>query len=50
MIWSGKPGNLDEMERLAQDLKVDSWKGYTVGDPLEGTSQYPWLMGDAKVS
>ena len=50
LFWPGKPGNLEEMERLAQDLEVDSWKGYTVGDPLEGTSQYPWLMDDEKVA
>ncbi|GIX48179.1 MAG: hypothetical protein KatS3mg131_2390 [Candidatus Tectimicrobiota bacterium] len=50
LFWPGKPGNLEEMARAAQELKVDSWKGYTVGDPLNGESRYPWRMDDEKVA
>jgi predicted TIM-barrel fold metal-dependent hydrolase len=50
LFWPGKPGNLEEMDRIAQQLKVDAWKGYTVGDPLNGESKYPWLMNDEKVA
>ena len=50
LFWPGKDGNLEEMERVAKDLKIDSWKGYTVGDPGEGESQYPWFMDDEKVA
>ncbi len=50
LFWPGKEGNLEEMERIAKDLKIDSWKGYTVGDPNEGGSDYPWLMDDEKVA
>jgi hypothetical protein len=49
MFWPPYPGNLEAMERAAQELKVDSWKGYTVGDPL-GPSRYPWRMDDSKVT
>ena len=50
LFWPGKPGNLEEMDRIAKDLKIDSWKGYTVGDPGESDSQYPWMMDDEKVA
>jgi uncharacterized protein len=50
LFWPGKPGNLEEMDRMAQQLKIDSWKGYTVGDPSEGASKYPWMMDDEKVA
>jgi uncharacterized protein len=49
LFWPGYPGNLDEMDRLATDLRVDSWKGYTVGDPLADT-KYAWRMDDAKLA
>jgi predicted TIM-barrel fold metal-dependent hydrolase len=49
LFWPGYPGYLDEMDRLAQQLKIDSWKGYTVGDPL-GPSQYPWMLDDDKLA
>ncbi|HEU5324147.1 MAG TPA: amidohydrolase family protein, partial [Methylomirabilota bacterium] len=49
LFWPGFPGYLDEMDRLAQGLRIDSWKGYTVGDPL-GPSKYPWRLDDEKLA
>lgn len=49
LFWPGYPGYLDEMDRLAQQLRIDSWKGYTVGDPL-GPSKYPWRLDDQKLA
>ena len=28
------PGYLDEVDRAIETLKPDSWKGYTIGDPM----------------
>jgi predicted TIM-barrel fold metal-dependent hydrolase len=50
LFWPGYPGYLDEMDRVAQQLKIDSWKGYTVGDPLAGGSKYPWMLDDEKLA
>ncbi|NIR31054.1 MAG: amidohydrolase family protein [Gammaproteobacteria bacterium] len=41
----GQPGWLDELDRVIETLKPDSWKGYTVGDPL-GPSRWPWRLDD----
>ena len=41
----GHPGWLDEIDRAIAELKPDSWKGYTVGDPLS-PSKWPWRMDD----
>jgi predicted TIM-barrel fold metal-dependent hydrolase len=48
MIAPGQPGWLDEVDRCLEVLKPDSWKGYTVGDPLS-PSKYPWRMDDEKL-
>jgi hypothetical protein len=37
------------MDRLATELRVDSWKGYAVGDLL-AESLYPWRMDDEKIA
>lgn len=47
LFWPGYPGNLEEMDRIATELHIDSWKGYAVGDPLS-ESKYPWRMDDEK--
>ena len=44
----GQPGWLDEIDRAIAELKPDSWKGYTLGDPFED-SQYPWRLDDEKL-
>lgn len=44
----GQPGWLEEIDRAIEELKPDSWKGYTIGDPL-GPSRYPWRLDDEKL-
>ena len=48
VIRPGQPGWLEEIDRAIEVVKPDSWKGYTVGDPL-APSGYPWRMDDEKV-
>jgi hypothetical protein len=45
VITPGQPGWLDEIDRAIEELRPDSWKGYTIGDPLQ-PSQYPWRLDD----
>jgi hypothetical protein len=49
LAWPSYPGNLEQMQYSADTLKIDSWKSYTVGDPL-GPSKYPWRLDDEKVT
>jgi predicted TIM-barrel fold metal-dependent hydrolase len=44
----GQPGWLDELDRCVAELRPDSWKGYTVGDPLS-PSEWPWRLDDEKL-
>jgi len=48
LFWPGSPGWLESMDKAAE-MKIDSWKGYTVGDPL-GPSKYTWRMDDEKLT
>jgi len=48
IITPGQPGWLDEIDRAADQLNPDSWKGYTIGDPL-APSHYPWRLDDETV-
>lgn len=45
VLKPGQDGWLDAIEQAAGDLRPDSWKGYTVGDPLS-PSRRPWRMDD----
>jgi len=49
ILAPGQPGWLDEIDRALAEWKPDSWKGYTVGDPL-APSKWPWRMDDEKVT
>jgi len=49
VVRPGRPGWLDELDETAERLRPDSWKGYTVGDPLSA-SKWPWRMDDEKVA
>jgi predicted TIM-barrel fold metal-dependent hydrolase len=44
----GQKGWMDEVDRAIEKLKPDSWKGYTVGDPL-APSQFPYRLDDEKL-
>ena len=48
VIWPGVPGYLELMDRAATELKVDAWKGYTIGDVLGAAPTFdrPWRMDD----
>ena len=50
VFMPGTPGWLDELDRVAEELQPDSWKGYTIGDNVvKGADRYPWRMDDEKV-
>ena len=47
----GQPGWLERVDREIEQLKPDSWKGYTIGDNTnKNLSKYPWRMDDEKVT
>ena len=52
VLWPSVPEYLASMDHAAQELKVDSWKGYTIGDVLgaEPTFDRPWRMDDEAVT
>ncbi len=46
----GTDGWMEEVDRCAEKLKPDSWKGYTIGDPLSPTSKgTSWRLDDEKL-
>jgi predicted TIM-barrel fold metal-dependent hydrolase len=46
----GQPGWLEQVDRAIEELKPDSFKGYTIGDNThKDLSKYPWRMDDEKV-
>ncbi|SVD22328.1 uncharacterized protein METZ01_LOCUS375182, partial [marine metagenome] len=51
VIWPSVPEYLDLMETAAGELKVDSWKGYTIGDVLgyHPTFDRPWRLDDEEL-
>jgi uncharacterized protein len=45
LITPKQPGWMDEVDKAIAVYKPDSWKGYTIGDPLN-PSKYPWRLDD----
>lgn len=46
----GQPGWMDQVERAIEELKPDSFKGYTIGDNTnKQLAQWPWRMDDEKL-
>ncbi len=46
----GMPGWMEQVDRVIEELKPDSWKGYTVGDNTnKQLSRHPWRMDDEKL-
>jgi uncharacterized protein len=48
VITPKQPGWMDEVDKAIAVYKPDSWKSYTIGDPL-APSKYPWRLDDEKV-
>ena len=48
VLTPGQRGWLAEIDRCIEEVKPDSWKGYTVGDPL-AYSLWPWRLDDEKL-
>jgi predicted TIM-barrel fold metal-dependent hydrolase len=45
-----QPGWMDEADRCIAEIKPSSWKGYTIGDPLQPqTTKYPWRLDDEQL-
>ena len=48
LITPGQQGWMDEVDKAITVHKPDSWKGYTIGDPLN-PSKFPWRLDDEKL-
>jgi len=48
VITPNQPGWMDEVDKAIAVYKPDSWKGYTIGDPLN-PSKFPWRLDDETV-
>jgi uncharacterized protein len=50
VITPKRQGWMDEVDRSIATIKPDSWKGYTIGDPLfPSTKQSYWRLDDQKL-
>ena len=46
VITPGQDGWMDEVDRAIEQVKPDSWKAYTIGDPLSAATKHPWRLDD----
>jgi len=50
VITPKQDGWMAEVDRCIDVVKPNSWKGYTIGDPLNPkTTKYPWRLDDEKL-
>jgi predicted TIM-barrel fold metal-dependent hydrolase len=50
VITPRQPGWMEEVDRVIEQVRPNSWKGYTIGDPLNvTTTKYPWRLDDEKI-
>jgi uncharacterized protein len=48
VITPKQPGWVEEVDKAISVYKPDSWKSYTIGDPL-APSKYPWRLDDEQL-
>src|SRR5215208_5381478 len=48
VITPKQPGWMEEVDKAIAVYKPESWKAYTIGDPL-APSKYPWRLDDEQV-
>ena len=46
VITPRQDGWLDKVDEALEKFPPDSWKGYTIGDPLSSSTRYPWRLDD----
>jgi uncharacterized protein len=50
LVTPKQPGWLEEVDRCISVVRPTSWKGYTIGDPLQPqTTRYPWRLDDEQL-
>jgi predicted TIM-barrel fold metal-dependent hydrolase len=49
VVTPGQGGWMDEVDRALEEYPPDSWKMYTIGDPLSAKTKYPWRLDDEKL-
>jgi hypothetical protein len=49
LVTPGQPGWMDKVDYAIDKLHPDSWKLYTIGDPLTAKTKYPWRLDDEKL-
>jgi predicted TIM-barrel fold metal-dependent hydrolase len=50
LITPKQAGWMEEVDRCIDVIKPNSWKGYTIGDPLNPkTTKFPWRLDDEKL-
>ncbi|MGI9336067.1 MAG: amidohydrolase family protein [Gammaproteobacteria bacterium] len=46
LVTPGQDGWMDRVDYALENLQPDSWKMYTIGDPLSAKTKYPWRLDD----
>jgi uncharacterized protein len=50
IVTPKQAGWMEEVDRCIDVVRPNSWKGYTIGDPLKpATTKYPWRLDDEKL-
>jgi predicted TIM-barrel fold metal-dependent hydrolase len=50
VVTPGQDGWMEEVDRAIEEYRPDSWKGYTIGDPLSPSSKgTAWRLDDEKL-
>ena len=49
VVTPGQDGWMDRVEEAIESHRPDSWKMYTIGDPLSAKTKYPWRLDDEKL-
>ncbi len=49
VITPRQDGWMDQVDRALETMPPDSWKSYTIGDPLSAKTQYPWRLDDEEL-
>ncbi len=49
VVTPGQPGWMEEVDRALEERRPDSWKLYTIGDPLSAKTKYPFWLDDEKL-